>query len=1336
MLTRMKFSLLGALGSFVTVVLMYHILQLSTRETFSHYFQPSPLLAQSYHHNSIDPESPPLQQTTPTSLDLEAYNLDKLKSTFMTPIPSNISTTVIIKYDSLQLAITQLDALLRQSMPPRVIYMMCSEKERPAISSLIQEKKQEFRIANVIQPIVMTRGSSAPWYSQVKQYGIITDFVVLLDNNRILPGKEYVEFAIRLLHSATFRNTLVGTENSNECQQTNNAHYVKLIQDVWVLRREWFLALLSSPSSSAGNVSLDLYQTLQIPSILIPSDGALTGNTNRRANTCVDESLSDADGSVVFYMEDQPTSAMEALMCQLGVQQTVYMMTDSAQIQPPACSTQKANVQRQMVFSRREFGAMVNQLQAQIVIYQENNKGILHETGTATMIHLPTSAHYADMAWMTTLSTAALKHWHTPSVKLIITTSGGKKSAQVKRIFNSIKNADYLGDQVDISILMDEKSDGLTSKFVNNLQWSIGSKHIRHRISTVHPMQVFAEAWYPSSDHEYAVMLDDRVELSRSFYIWIKYNLLKYRYSQQQQTTNKHIFGVSLYSPRIIDTDPSGRLLLQPSSSSPYLMQVPCSSGALYFPQHWREFHDYITARLTDQAIVKRGSGNKHLFKDSLLTVSKTNRWINSWRKYFDEMIYMRGYVMLYPSIQSSYSTLHINWNRKQKAMYPSVDELYNVPLSRTLPASLPDSQDLPVLDLHGKPSNIDTLISKGRTLQRKFSACQPTNTTSQYDASDMLCPFNQLIQIPIDESIESVPIQSVNIYITNMPVNNGEGSEQEPQQQPQEKRLTLPKYATTTHSDKKIAPVSTTDFNKNLTVEKARFDSASSANIPHPPTASNSTPITPLAPLIVRTPPPVDDAQLDKSTHSTLPPPLTTSVTLPAVATVQSLSGASTPTTITGSTINTMPSQSTPLMAKSNKPTTTAATTKAATDDRRSTIKRKKLPPMSGTATPSEVFHRNLVDAVSNVEDSDENEQYVYPYSGNNTDSTYHMNSTDTIHRTTSSSLYRPQSTRSFINNSSQHDLLPTKSSSGFLGDLLRPILFKSKSDSKAIYKQQREEHFTRPKLRSYVMDHPYNQTTQTAKDWFDGKHSPPLYQGGSRRKMYSTYGIGGNDGGYTTDDEEAQHLLATHPTRRSQQQLQQQQHRKQINACRVLSSDKELIFDLHISAINSNVWTIHVAEADISIFAFSQVVPVSSLIPSPIARGVDPAEYLGGFYHFDEPLSFPSSLITKHPVTAISQIRIKSPGADKSGNERWSRIIRYPYGLVVRGVLKYRPLAFLSPYPQSLTICDVVRVNPTTDKVSEDPDQGFCLSYNNNHTAVVRTAMANHVNQTSFSN
>lgn len=186
---------------------------------------------------------------------------------------------------------------------------------------------------------------------------------------------------------------------------------------------------------------------------------------------------------------------------------------------------------------------------------------------------------------------------------------------------------------------------------------------------------------------------------------------------------------------------------------------------------------------------------------------------------------------------------------------------------------------------------------------------------------------------------------------------------------------------------------------------------------------------------------------------------------------------------------------------------------------------------------------------------DSDENEQYVYPYSGNNTDSTYHVNSTDTLHRTTSS-LYRPQSTRSFIN--SQQELLPTKrASTGFLGDFLRPILFKSKSDSKAILQQQKlsttnssgdELLNNRPKLRNYVMDHPFNSqsklNTAAGNEW-DGGYSPPHNSRRNTRKMYSNYVI--NDGGYTTDDEEAQHLLT--PSRRSQQQMDRQQRKSSSN-------------------------------------------------------------------------------------------------------------------------------------------------------------------------------------------
>lgn len=113
-------------------------------------------------------------------------------------------------------------------------------------------------------------------------------------------------------------------------------------------------------------------------------------------------------------------------------------------------------------------------------------------------------------------------------------------------------------------------------------------------------------------------------------------------------------------------------------------------------------------------------------------------------------------------------------------------------------------------------------------------------------------------------------------------------------------------------------------------------------------------------------------------------------------------------------------------------------------------------------------------------------------------------------------------------------------------------------------------------------------------------------------------------------------------------------------VDMGRVLATDKELIFDLKVKADNWNWWTIHVADADISVFAFSQIVPSSNIIVTKLnasnIRGVDPAEYLGGLTHFDEPLSIPSNRFPNYKsMEAISQIRIKSPGADTSGNERW---------------------------------------------------------------------------------
>lgn len=46
-------------------------------------------------------------------------------------------------------------------------------------------------------------------------------------------------------------------------------------------------------------------------------------------------------------------------------------------------------------------------------------------------------------------------------------------------------------------------------------------------------------------------------------------------------------------------------------------------------------------------------------------------------------------------------------------------------------------------------------------------------------------------------------------------------------------------------------------------------------------------------------------------------------------------------------------------------------------------------------------------------------------------------------------------------------------------------------------------------------------------------------------------------------------------------------------IKMGRVLATDKELIFDLHIHAVNYNWWTLHISSAELGVFASSKLVP-----------------------------------------------------------------------------------------------------------------------------------------------
>ncbi|KAL9558190.1 hypothetical protein MBANPS3_001010 [Mucor bainieri] len=370
-------------------------------------------------------------------------------------------------------------------------------------------------------------------------------------------------------------------------------------------------------------------------------------------------------------------------------------------------------------------------------------------------IYLP-AQDIAHVTWMTELSLDTLSKWNAFSINIMVTTD--KKPHALARLLNSASSAHYLGDTVDLTIFMDQTTDQVTQTLANNYKWKKGAKSVRHRIATTPKTPVFVESWYPASNNEYAIIVNNDIELSPMFYIWAKYAILQYRYASFWD----HLFGISLYAPQVLETDPSGRRLFNASQTvedgDAYLMQLPSYSGAVYFPEHWREFHDYITARMADI--------NGFEMQEVTVPNLRSSEWERSWRKYFEELIYLRSYVMLYPT--HSLSTVHLELKKKAlREQFKDAVSLYTVPLyTHDFDMALPPLDQLALFDLWGSPASIDELKERGLTLRAEISSCSLVD--QPYDPTDLLCPFARLVSVALeneDDLLPELPTKEISVY-------------------------------------------------------------------------------------------------------------------------------------------------------------------------------------------------------------------------------------------------------------------------------------------------------------------------------------------------------------------------------------------------------------------------------------------------------------------------------------------------------------------------------------------------------------------------------------------
>ena len=266
------------------------------------------------------------------------------------------------------------------------------------------------------------------------------------------------------------------------------------------------------------------------------------------------------------------------------------------------------------------------------------------------------------------------------------------------------------------------------------------------------------ESWYPRSDDSHGLLLEDDVELSPLFYAWTKMALLRYRYNAPANSTSSseptRLFGISLYQQKSNELHADGRRAFDARAlfaahpavahtSSPYLSQVPCSWGAVYFPHAWRAFHAYLALRLSGRLLPPG---------EAVAPGLRSNAWARSWKKFFIELAFLRGHVMLYPNYAdyASLSTNHLEVGSHVKETTPEAYELkkklYQLPLLRAtpihgfgsdegvpsvetglldLPAErMPEWDALPVLDLLGLLTTAGEVHARGAARSQELFRC------------------------------------------------------------------------------------------------------------------------------------------------------------------------------------------------------------------------------------------------------------------------------------------------------------------------------------------------------------------------------------------------------------------------------------------------------------------------------------------------------------------------------------------------------------------------------------------------------------------------------------
>jgi len=262
----------------------------------------------------------------------------------------------------------------------------------------------------------------------------------------------------------------------------------------------------------------------------------------------------------------------------------------------------------------------------------------------------------SKMRYKNRLTALPSKSEHSFSISIITAASTKQRFSSLVRLCDSLVKAYYSG-RTNIRLLfnIDVGTSAEVIEYVNRFVWPHGPKTVHVRVEKGGLVSAVAESWYPSSPEDHGIILEDDIEVSPYFFVYLL-KVLDAHYADP----DPRLIGISLYTPRAVEHIAGrSRFHIDPASTftgNLYGQTLPCSWGALWLPSGWTNFLAYMSTRLEAEEEVT--------IEDTTVSVpgSLTMYWARSWKKYMTEIMYTHDLFMVYPNLpnQVSFSTNHV----------------------------------------------------------------------------------------------------------------------------------------------------------------------------------------------------------------------------------------------------------------------------------------------------------------------------------------------------------------------------------------------------------------------------------------------------------------------------------------------------------------------------------------------------------------------------------------------------------------------------------------------------------------------------------------------------